>query len=111
MVEELKVITIGKTDGVFKFGSGKWTEDIMVFVVNFRTEDGVTIADLSTKSEESYKDRKGRTCYRHRNCGTIRLTREKCIINIDVDGEEQLTCKPKDFIEKGKRYILLDFNK
>lgn len=110
IIDEIKVIRLGMIDNTLSFGSGNWTEDIKVFVNNFRTEDGIIIADLSTKSEESYENRQGRTCYRHRNCGTIRLTREKCIINIDVDGEEELTCKPIDYIEDGKWYVKLDFN-
>lgn len=110
-MEKIKVITIEITNGKYVYGAGRWTEDIIVYVNKFRNEDGMVIANLDTKTDESYINRFGRKCYRHRNCGTIRLTREKCIINIDVNGEEELICTPKDFIEKGKRYILLDFNK
>ena len=93
------------------FGTGKWSENVIVYASHFRKDDDWMIGDLDTKTDDSYVNRSGKTCYRHRNCGTLRFNQDKCEIDIDISGRETLTCEPKICIKNGNPKILLDFNK
>lgn len=111
MIDKNKVITLQMTDrGILTFGTGYWTENTCIYVTNFLQKDGVILADIDTKSDDSYINRTGRKCYRHRMCGSVQLTKELCKIIIDIDGKEEYTCKPKVYTENNKRYVMLDFN-
>jgi hypothetical protein len=116
MAEEqnkLKVIFLQKDQNGQRFGSGEWVEGVNVYVNNFRKKADAVVADVDVKTDETYVNKQGKVCNRHKVCGIMRLTPEECIIIVDLNGvKEKLTCVPRNVVGKsnGKAYIVLDFN-
>lgn len=116
MAEEqnkLKVIFLQKDQNGQKFGSGEWVEGVNVYVNNFRKKGDAVVADVDVKTDETYVNKQGKVCNRHKVCGIMRLTPEECTVIVDLNGKkEKLTCVPRNVIGKanGKAYVVLDFN-
>lgn len=110
---KLKVIFLQKDQNGQKFGSGEWTEGVNVYVNNFRKKADFVVADVDTKTDETYVNKAGKVCTKHKVCGIMQLTPEECTIIVDLNGvKEKLTCVPRNVVGKsnGKAYVVLDFN-
>lgn len=110
---KLKVIFLQKDQNGQKFGSGEWIEGINVYVNNFRKKESFTVADVDIKTDETYVNKAGRVCNKHKVCGMMKLTPEECTIIVDLNGKkEKLSCVPRNVVGKqnGKPYVVLDFN-
>lgn len=110
---KLKVIFLQHDPNGQRFGSGEWTEGVNVYVNNFRKKNEVLVADVDVKTDETYVNKAGRVCTRHKVCGIMRLTPEECTIVVDLNGKkEKLSCTPRNVIGKtnNKAYVVLDFN-
>ena len=109
----LKVIFLQKDPEGKRFGSGEWVKGTTVYVNNFRKKADATIADVDIKTDETYVNKQGKVCNRHKVCGIMRLTPEECTIVIDINGvKEKLSCEPRNVVGKknNKPYVVLDFN-
>ena len=108
-----RVIFLQKDPNGQRFGSGEWAEGVNVYVNNFRKKGDFTVADVDVKTDETYVNKAGKVCTKHRVCGIMQLTPEECTIIVDLNGKkEKLTCTPRNVIGKsnGKAYVVLDFN-
>lgn len=109
---KIKVIFLQKDAKGQMFGSGEWEEGVNVYVKNFRVKSGERIADVDIKTEETYVNRDGKTCNRHKLCGILSLSPESATIVVDMNGKkDKLECTPRQVIGKsnGKTYLILDF--
>lgn len=108
-----KVLFLQKDPTGKQFGSGEWTNGVTVYVNNFRKKNDALVADIDIKTDETYVNKAGKVCNRHKVCGIMRLTPEECVAVVEIDGhKEKLTCVPRNVIGKanGKPYVVLDFN-
>lgn len=110
---KLKVIFLQKDQNGQRFGSGEWIEGVNVYVNNFRKKGDALIADVDIKTDETYVNKQGKLCNRHKICGIMRLSAEECVAIVEINNvKEKLTCTPRNVIGKknNKPYIVLDFN-
>lgn len=110
---KLKVLFLQKGQDGNRFGSGEWVDGVNVYINNFRKKGEATIADVDIKTDETYVNKQGKVCNRHKVCGIMRITPEECTIIVEMNGvKEKMTCTPRNVVGKknGKAYVVLDFN-
>lgn len=109
---KLKVLFLQRDPQGKRFGSGEWVEGVNVYVNNFRTKENKMVADVDVKTDETYTNKQGKVCNRHKICGILSLTQDEATIVVELDGKkEKLTCTPRKVVGRtnGKDYLLLDF--
>ena len=115
MAEEqnkLKVIFLQKDPQGKRFGSGEWVDGVTIYINNFRTKANKLVADVDVKTNETYTNKQGKVCNRHKLCGILSLSSDEATIIVDINGKkEKLSCEPRTVTGRanGKPYVLLDF--
>lgn len=109
---KIKVIFLQRDPEGKRFGSGEWVEGVTIYINNFRTKENKMVADVDYKTEETYVNKQGKVCYRHKLCGILSLTQDEATIIVELNGtKDKLTCVPRKVVGRtnGKEYLLLDF--
>lgn len=109
---KIKVIFLQRDPEGKRFGSGEWVEGVNVYINNFRTKEGKLVADVDYKTDETYVNKQGKVCNRHKVCGILSLTQDEATIIVELNGtKDKLTCTPRKVVGRtnGKEYLLLDF--
>ena len=96
------------------FGSGEWVDGVQVYVKNFRKKNGVTYADVDTKTTETYTNKNGEERFKHRTIGCLRIDNGEADIVVELysGSVEKRNCSVRKVTGKknGKEYTLLDFS-
>ena len=109
---KIKVLFLQRDPQGKRFGSGEWIDGVTIYINNFRTKENRMVADVDIKTDETYVNKQGKVCNRHKVCGILSLTQDEATIIVELDGKkEKLTCEPRKVTGRanGKEYLLLDF--